>query len=569
MISKFRLRSGYKSVLMVNLYQHKAKKLYIVPLIFYDSLSICNYMRFIVFLVLILSLNSMLVGQQPILVKDINPGTLAVSSGFHPHIQIQDVIYFVGDISGLRDLYALKNGNVELISKMCPGNCSSFKVYFFEFNGKLYFKKQIDNKTNQLWETDGTESGTQLVFEYNGTFKNYALGNNSKIYLGFNNQTSFKDEVFISDGTTNGTKKIGTDISLVSGSLNYELGIAFVAMSNDSLKIFKYEDEILSQLAKIKVSKGAFVTDFKTIYTNDLVILLNSDDSSVSEVFRYDGITKTIKKELNLPFNKQKYPYLKVFSQDTLILYHLDGGHFILTGKPLVKENITPYSHSSFNSTIEDYYHKHNKNAAYLAVENCGDICWKYKFVFFNGNFGDMKEIEILNVDGHGWVGYKNYVFNAANNSTGKEGQLYYFDMEAKSNKKIYQFNQSFSSGGLIPIGFVNGKLYFLANLNQSFGKELYYIETGIVSSTNEQASKFDDTFKFLQKGSTFIVQSEENINCDLSVQFFDQIGRSVYSQNIKANIEYPFNENLKGIYFINILDKKTNTNKSIPVFIQ
>ena len=60
-----------------------------------------------------------MVGQNPILVKDINPGPIGSATDNHPHLQIDDVIYFVGDILGKRDLYSIKNGNVEFITQIC------------------------------------------------------------------------------------------------------------------------------------------------------------------------------------------------------------------------------------------------------------------------------------------------------------------------------------------------------------------------------------------------------------------------------------------------------------------
>jgi ELWxxDGT repeat protein len=151
-----------------------------------------------------------IIAQTPVLVKDINPGPLSSTPNNHPHLQINDVIYFVGDNNNLanrRDLYSIKNGEVQLITSMCSSSCNFFEVFFFSFENKLFFVKRIDNKFNQLWSTDGTVAGTSMILDYPGAFRSFGVGNNGKVYLTVYNRNSFKDEVYISDGTSSGSKK--------------------------------------------------------------------------------------------------------------------------------------------------------------------------------------------------------------------------------------------------------------------------------------------------------------------------------------------------------------------------
>ncbi|MBK9255255.1 MAG: hypothetical protein IPM42_07200 [Saprospiraceae bacterium] len=529
-------------------------------------------MNYIYLLVLSLSL-SICQGQTPVLVKDLNPGSNGTTFYDHPSIQIGEVIYFVGDINGSRDLYSIMDGNIQLLAKICPGSCLTFEVFFFEYNGKLYFKKQIDSKINQFWETDGTESGTKLVFEYIGTFKAIAKGNNSKMYIGTYNRTTFKDEVYISDGTTDGTKKISTDVNLgakeekFGAAIKYSNGIAFVNITNDSLKIFKYDDENLSLLAKIKVKTGLSVLGLKTMHKDDLVILVHGDNASVSEIYRYDKISKLINKEVTLPFTSLEYPFLKDYNQDSIILYQYNGGHFILSGIPLIKTNITPFS-KDYYSNISEKFYKYNERVAYLAVENCGDICWNFKVILFDGKVEQKKVVDVDRANNYDLIGHQNFAFYSSNGPTGRDGKIYIFNLEEKTNKLLYSFTQTFSSQGVKPLGVIDGKLYFLANLNQSFGKELYYIETGISTSTEDITPVSQKEFTVHQSGSQFSITCATDDIRNLHLSFFDRAGRLLKVHEIFTDTEYRFDDTLKGLIFLQITDKKSTVTQGHKLFI-
>ncbi len=522
-------------------------------------------MKYILFPIFTFIFSLGLFSQSPVLVKDINPGPIASSFSNHPSVQIGDVIFFIGDILGKRDLYSVKNGEVQLLSQICPGSCQSFKILFFEYKGKLLFKKQFNNTLNQLWETDGTEAGTKLIFEYNGTFNNFVVGNNSKIYLSLNNRATFKDEVYISDGTTSGTEKIGTDIAIYSSD-KYDDGVVFSNISNDSLKVFSYNDKTSLLLSKIKVRSGSFVSDLKKISSNDVVILVHSNDASVSEVYRYSSTSKTLKKEINLPFTRQEYPFLKEYSMDSLILYFFKGGHYILSGSPLDTTNITRYNHESFS--FEEFYYQNNENAAYLTVEKCGEICWNFKVIHFDGSVDSIQEFDVDDLNSNDFVGYANHLFFTTNGPTARDGKFYHIDFIKKSMDVFYSFNQSFSSDGINPIGIIGNKLYFFAKFDQNLGKELYYINTDISTSTVDLISQHNDSFSFNHKGALFNITCQKDICNELQLEYFDPAGKLMHTQKIVANEFYNFNDKLIGLVFIRVTETKTLKQKSFSIFI-
>ncbi len=52
------------------------------------------------------------------------------------------------------------------------GNIGSSPRYFAEVNGEMYFQAKFDY-TTEIWKTDGTQIGTSMVVDLNGTFSSF------------------------------------------------------------------------------------------------------------------------------------------------------------------------------------------------------------------------------------------------------------------------------------------------------------------------------------------------------------------------------------------------------------
>ncbi|MBK9582977.1 MAG: T9SS type A sorting domain-containing protein [Saprospiraceae bacterium] len=513
-----------------------------------------------------------MVGQNPILVKDINPGPIGSATDNHPHLQIDDVIYFVGDILGKRDLYSIKNGNIEFITQICSSSCNLHEIYFLEFQKKLFFIKRFDNNVIQIWSTNGTMSGTTMIMEYKGFFKNFVVGNNNKMYLGLTNGTNYKDETYISDGSTTGTYKLHTNVRL--GSINeafgapikYGNGIAFANITNDTLKLFTYNDENLNLINAIKVDSESSITGLKSINGDNIVTLIHSDKALSSSLYRYDYANKKISKELSLPFTRQEYPYLKDYKKDSLILFYHTGGHFLLTTNPLQISNITNYSDASFN--LSKMYYTNENNVVYLTKDDKATINMESKLVVFSGAPDQIKVFEVVDSNTPSLIGHGNYAFYGTDDPIFKSGTITMIDLINFSKKQVFSFNQTFSSNQLNLLGLLGTKLYFFANLDQTYGKELYYVETGIPSSLKTPTEGTKYNYKVICNGNYFKILSDTELIHPLNVQIFDISGRLVTNKKVHLNTEFYVGELSKGIYFIQMIDHNNNFINTLPIII-
>lgn len=67
--------------------------------------------------------------------------------------------------------------------------------------------------------------------------------------------------------------------------------------------------------------------------------------------------------------------------------------------------------------------------------------------------------------------------------------------------KAFTDLSNNFTS--IIPIGIIGTKLYYFSNLDTKYGRELYYIETGIKTQTNDYDLSSNDYYTLNSNGTT------------------------------------------------------------------
>ncbi len=157
------------------------------------------------------------------MVKDIREGSAA--SGIGGLTLWEDHLYFTafdGNHSLGYELWqsdGTENGTF-ILKDIYPGDSfqdSSWPRYFTAFNDKLYFQATDEEHGTELWTTDGTENGTNLVVDLRpGTMGNgegypsdpkYFTVFNDYMYFSAANESSY-GILWKSDGTANGTSQV-------------------------------------------------------------------------------------------------------------------------------------------------------------------------------------------------------------------------------------------------------------------------------------------------------------------------------------------------------------------------
>ena len=180
------------------------------------------------------------------LLKDINPGSYSDSAHSFPRnfTELNGKLYFTADDGETGKELWVTDGTTkgtQLLKDVYPGSTyypRSYRHYdgvpenysgfynvndsdprnFIKFDGKLYFtaKSSKDGKEigNELWVTDGTTEGTQLFKDINSdnndsNYSSYAsnfIEFNDRLYFTANDGDKHREELWVSDGTPQGTQ---------------------------------------------------------------------------------------------------------------------------------------------------------------------------------------------------------------------------------------------------------------------------------------------------------------------------------------------------------------------------
>ena len=201
---------------------------------------------------------------QVVLVKDINPGIDSSSPG--GFIEFNDKLYFdASDGENGSELWVSDGTSegtnlvIDINSSNNPGGGGSYPSDFIEFNDKLYFSANDREIGSELWVSDGTSEGTNLVIDINSSNNPGGGGSYPSDFIEFNDKLYFSardretgGELWVSDGTAEGTNLVADINPGRRGTDIYYLGLGSYPSDftefNDKLYFFADDGENGSEL---------------------------------------------------------------------------------------------------------------------------------------------------------------------------------------------------------------------------------------------------------------------------------------------------------------------------------
>ncbi len=200
-----------------------------------------------------------------------------------------------------------------LVKDINPGNSNSSPTNFAVLNNKLYFSAISPNIGNELWVTDGTESGTQLVEDYLQGSSSTAPSNT----VAFNNKLYFSGAASV-DGSTvygallsyseeNGIQLISSTVKNAAYFTNIEDQLYFKgtnsAVTPNTSRLYFLDDNIPA------IADDNFNLNVVAWIGDDLLLngqLATAEYPSRSQLFGYDNSAAYLIKEINP--NNYSYP---------------------------------------------------------------------------------------------------------------------------------------------------------------------------------------------------------------------------------------------------------------------
>lgn len=239
----------------------------------------------------------------PTKIKDINPG---VSSSNPEGLTVLNgnVYFSAEDGSNGRELWMTDGteAGTQLLKDINPGSDDSSPSRFFEYNGNLLFTADDGSHGRELWITDGTIQGTEMVKDIRTGSTTSALFGftefNGKVYFrakGDNNGS----ELWVTDGTESGTY-VFKDInpggvnsgSFPGGFTEYNGNLYFYADDGNNGRELWVSDGTASGTSMLKdINSGSGDS-----YPNELIVLdgllyFGATDGTNSGLWSTDGTT--------------------------------------------------------------------------------------------------------------------------------------------------------------------------------------------------------------------------------------------------------------------------------------
>ncbi len=330
---------------------------------------------------------------------------ISLFNGMSDFAVLNNDIYFnsdngTGSGTGLWKSNGSLSGTVLVKPDIFPGTTGG---NYAVLNNKLYFSAFDYTNGSELWVSNGTNAGTHIVKNLsadgsgilgNGAPQNLKVYNN-KIYFQAKDD-AHGNELFVTDGTKAGTQLVkdivpGTDGSLPYVSIVYKNLLYFFCYATDEL----WKTDGTAAGTKL-VKDGLADARITAVWNNKLYFIVNSDYA----VWQSDGsnagtVPVALQNTANPVYSLNSDFRFLVYKGD---LYFSGNCSVITSGYEPCKLNATPSPLAAFSFTdqveqklkpentdnITALYNAGNKQ---IIINNKNQISFTWQLVSINGNF--------------------------------------------------------------------------------------------------------------------------------------------------------------------------------------
>lgn len=196
-----------------------------------------------------------------------------------------------------------------LLKDIATGNLSSMPTYALnrvDINGNLLFTVYNSNTDDyHLWNTDGTESGTNLfrsLVDYNGSPAHNLIYSSAfnKVFLGaIESCTGFRRRMYATDGTTGNFNLLAGNFSYVKEITNFNNYIYYYASTLSGLEL-AYFDGTSQNIIDIYPGNGSSHPQNIKAIGNKLYFMAKENTNEGFELYTSDGTATGTKRLKNI-----------------------------------------------------------------------------------------------------------------------------------------------------------------------------------------------------------------------------------------------------------------------------
>ncbi|MDY8137519.1 ELWxxDGT repeat protein [Aquimarina sp. 2201CG5-10] len=358
-----------------------------------------------------------------------------------------------------------------------PGPNSSRIANITVFNNKLYFSADDGVHGTELWESDGTVAGTKIVKDiyvgnqFNSSYPRYLTVYNGKLYFSADDSSENGTELWVTDGTEVGTQLVKNINPNMYGSGNpvditvFNNKLYFRAFDGIQTELWESDGTEAGTKLAVDIFPGGDSYPFDFIVFNSKLYFTANNGSSGLELFESDGTPSGTKLVADInPGNSDSSPedyivfqnklFFKAYNPSTGVeLWESDGTE---TGTQLVKDIYSgtnggnPQNFSVFNNQLF-FSAKDTSGASQLWISDGTQTGTK--------QFLKIRESSTAS-NARYFIDYNNEVyFRARDGIHGTE--LWKSDGTEAGTVMVMDNNPGNGTGADNMLGVMNGKLYY------------------------------------------------------------------------------------------------------------
>ncbi len=478
-----------------------------------------------------------LFGQTPELVADFNPGPDDGLNCFNfKSIEIGSRLIFPVVNSDVgEELGVLEDGTLTLLKDINEGPESSRPGNFIYFNDKVYFSAVDETNGAGIWSTDGTAENTQIEFSYAGDVNTAPRGmivsESGWLYYTVNTEL-YRTDGEVSENIFSGVRFFTESQQQSNNYATYQEEIAFLVEKNNYfIQLYAVQGDSVVLLGSSDETSGfADVFGLSEVSGGLIFGLEDSFEPEITGTYYYDEQAGSVGK---ITISGGGARRLHDFTDEASLAWVGGQGYFMTNGQQ-GEEQLLFSSENQASVQGEPIPNGVVNGKMVFVGEEAG--FFGDKFVFYtDGTTEGTTQLFEVNTYLSNVLVYGNFAFIASGVSNLFDPELYYINMTDGSFSNFYNFNQSSTNPkSVLPLGVQDNKLYYLSNLDNTIGRELYSISLDIDTDV-EQLDKTNFSIRYTP--TTYTIETDELI--ELVVDLHTTDGRLIRSERVTTNQPY------------------------------